>query len=209
MPRSLTQTPKQRFKTEAKAKKGIELINLLKANLNNKEDTFYNKVEELVNSGADLAKTDDSVRKTALHYAAGYRFTEITKLLLQKGADPLAQDSVGETPKDCGNYDQEIKRIFTTAARVSEGVDNGSGSEPIKNLSGKKRKKRSVNTNAGVGSGSGSGSGAGAGVSARRTLGVNSESPNLPMPQRKKYRLPLRRSTRTCNQIDPGFYVSI
>jgi ankyrin repeat protein len=56
------------------------------------------KVNELLNNGADVNAADDSDQKTALHEAAIYGHTDVVSLLLAKGADVNVQDEYGYTP---------------------------------------------------------------------------------------------------------------
>jgi Ankyrin repeats (3 copies) len=52
----------------------------------------------LLDAGANVNAVDPHTGRTALHYAASWNVPKLVKTLLQHGADPMFQDSMGEVP---------------------------------------------------------------------------------------------------------------
>lgn len=57
-------------------------------------------VSLLLDKGATIGAVERQAGYTALHFAAVCRRVDITKVLLEKGADIEAKDNLGQTPFD-------------------------------------------------------------------------------------------------------------
>ncbi len=57
-------------------------------------------VEELIKQAAKLDVKDNVLSQTALSHAAQWGYTPVVRLLIENGADPLAEDMFGQTPLD-------------------------------------------------------------------------------------------------------------
>lgn len=81
-------------------------------------------VEAALAEGADLASADSTFGNTALHLAARRGHFDVVRLLLAKGADPLAHDTGTMTPLHVATRDGKTKvvRLLLEEARCSSSV---------------------------------------------------------------------------------------
>ncbi len=69
------------------------------------------KIEVMLESGLVDVNAKDNRGWSPLHWASEYNFIEIAKLLLERGADPWAEDSANKIPKIPYDYAKEKLKL--------------------------------------------------------------------------------------------------
>ena len=90
------------------------------------KDGKYNKTKYLIEHGAELNNTDDSLGETVLFLAVRFHHVNIIKLLLKKGADINAKDVDNYTPLHLAIYKNNIlKLLLKKGAHVNAATNDG------------------------------------------------------------------------------------